>query len=209
MAGGFIKFKGIYGRVIPDFVYFLVNLAMGTLNLDMTDLNVRKTDAIRIRPAEEEDFETIYSIWMEGVSNSFPIEEFDTVRLREKFVSNFAARQGVFNYWVATEPDGLVVGWQSLIRASNNPFREQRYAESSTYVARTHRHLGVGALLLEHAIKEAQKSQLEYVLGFVTSSNQATRKITREQGWQEIGTIPSTASGNNSFQQILLIRVVK
>lgn len=162
---------------------------------------------IEIRLAVEDDFETIFSIWMDGIENSFNKDLIDEAILKEKFSRNFQNRCGIFNYWVAIK-DNEILGWQSLTKFSYNPFKENIYAESSTYISRKCRFKGIGQLLIGYVMQQAEKSQLEYIAGFVSTANMAARKITKETGWVEIGEMPLSLKGDNSYTKMMLIRPV-
>jgi len=163
---------------------------------------------IQIRLATDKDFEPIYSIWLDGIGNSFEYNEFDKDNLKEKFTSNFNERRGIFNFWVAVDRENNIWGWQSLIKISNNPFRQNTYAESSTYISKSNRFKGVGKALLEFVMLEAEKSDLEYVFGFVAIENEAAKKITEETGWLNIGEIPPSKKGKNRIIKSFLVRPV-
>ena len=167
-----------------------------------------ENETIQIRLATENDFETIFSIWLDGINNSFEYNEVDEDNLKEKFTSNFNQRQGIFNFWVAMDTENNILGWQSLIKTSNNPFRQNTYAESSTYISKSNRFKGVGKMLLDYVMKEAEMSSLEYVIGFVSITNEAARKITKETGWIEVGQIPASKKRNNTFEKTFLVRPV-
>ena len=167
-----------------------------------------ENDTIEIRLANETDFESIFSIWLDGISNSFEYKEIDKDNIKEKFASNFYQRQGIFNFWVAVDIQNNIRGWQSLIRTSNNPFRQNTYAESSTYISKSNRFKGVGKRLLDYVMLEAEKSDLEYVIGFVSIRNEAAIKITKETGWIVVGKIPLSKNQNDIFEKTLLIRPV-
>jgi L-amino acid N-acyltransferase YncA len=162
---------------------------------------------ISIRIATDDDFEAILLIWLEGINNSFDISKSDKEKILEKFRYNFNQRHGIFNFWVAVDSENKIWGWQSLIKTSNNPFRENTFAESSTYISRGNRFKGIGKLLLEFVINEAEKSKLEYIVGFVSLENNAAKKITQETGWIEVGKIPDSKKGNN-IQKSFIIRPV-
>jgi L-amino acid N-acyltransferase YncA len=163
---------------------------------------------IKIRLATENDFEAIFSIWLDGVNNSFEYKETDKDRVKEKFTSNFKQRNGIFNFWVAVDTHNKIWGWQSLIKTSNNPFRENSFAESSTYIAKDNRLKGIGKQLLEYVMNEAEASQLEYVIGFVALGNEAAKKITKQTGWIEIGQLPSSKKRNSEIKKSFLVRPV-
>ncbi|ANI90231.1 hypothetical protein A9P82_13590 [Arachidicoccus ginsenosidimutans] len=163
---------------------------------------------IKIRLAEDEDFEQIFSIWLEGIYNSFEDDNIDLDTVKKKFSSNFFQREGIFNFWVAVDEEDKVLGWQSLIKCISHPVKENIYAESSTYISKNIRSDGLGKLLLDFVIQEAEKSSLEYIIGFVSLTNEAARKITSQTGWIEIGIIPPSKKGSNKFQKIFMIRPV-
>jgi len=162
---------------------------------------------INIRLANDEDFATIYEIWLDGIENSFNPNSIDGETLHQRFKRNFQARQGIFNYWIV-EADRRLLGWQSLIKSAHNPFREDNWAESSTYIAKDNRVKGIGEALIKHAIREAEKSQLEYIVGYVAVDNIGARKITQRNGWIEVGEIPPSKKYKNGKRKLLLIRPV-
>ena len=169
---------------------------------------MNSAETLHIRLATDEDFESIFQIWLAGIGNSFDPELAATPQVQEKFTENFRQREGIFNFWVAVDPGGQIIGWQSLIKNSNNPFRANLHAESSTYIAQGTRYKGVGKMLLDYVIKEAEKSSLEYVTGFVSMTNDAARKITQETGWIEVGILPPSAKGENKFPKSFWVRPV-
>ena len=167
-----------------------------------------KNADILIRLATDDDFETIYLIWLDGIKNSFDDNLIDQHTLREKFSSNFNQRQGVFNFWVAVDTENKIWGWQSLVRCLNHPFKDNTYAESSTYLSIENRFKGLGKLLLEYVLKEAEKSSLEYVIGFVATNNVAAKKITKATGWIEVGIMPPSKSSKSNLTKAFLVRPV-
>jgi len=169
---------------------------------------IASNENTQIRLATDNDFEDIFSIWLDGINTSFDKELIEENTLKEKFSLNYSSRQGIFNFWVAVDNQNNVLGWQSLIKTSNNPFRENTFAESSTYISNENRYKGVGKLLLDFVMKEAEKSPLEYVIGFVSIHNEAAKKITQETGWVEVGQMPPSKSNNSNILKSFLVRPV-
>jgi L-amino acid N-acyltransferase YncA len=167
-----------------------------------------KNEIIKIRLATEDDFEIIFSIWLEGIANSFKFDETDKVKIKEKFTFNFTQRQGIFNFWVAIDSEKTILGWQSLINTLSHPFKNETFAESSTYISKNNRFEGVGKLLLGYAISEAKKSELEYILGFVSMDNEPAKQICKETGWTEIGVLPQGRKYNVGKQKLILVRTL-
>jgi L-amino acid N-acyltransferase YncA len=163
---------------------------------------------VKIRLANDGDFSSILNIWLDGIDNSFDKLKMSDELYKKKFRENFNNRSGIFNFWVAVDLSDSILGWQSLIKASNNPFRENFYAESSTYISKAARKQGVGELLLDFVIKEAKGSTLTHVVGFVSFNNNGAKKITSNTGWIEIGIIPVSENGITLFPQLLMVRLV-
>jgi L-amino acid N-acyltransferase YncA len=161
-----------------------------------------------IRLAIDNDFKSIYQIWLDGVGNSFDTDCMEEKQIQEKFQDNFHKRKGIFNFWVALDTAGKILGWQSLIKCFDHPFKENIYAEASTYISKDNRFKGAGKSLLEFVMKEAENSDLEYVIGFVAVENEAAKKITEETGWVNIGKIPPSKKGNNKIIKSFLVRPV-
>lgn len=148
-----------------------------------------------IRPATSTDYQSIYEIWLEGIANSFSIENYNLEEVSKKFRRNFDERNSIFNFWVAVNDSGDIMGWQSLIPFSNNPFRMIEYAESSTYISLHQRKMNLGSQLLAHALGEAKKNGLKFVVGFVASNNHSVIRLTQEIGFKLVGEMPNTEQG--------------
>lgn len=164
---------------------------------------------ISIREATDTDFQEIEQIWISGIRNSFDVSNEEIVnQAHKKFRANFFARTKTYNFWLAIGEENRILGWQALLPVSNNPFREKLLAESSTYIAPDQQGNGIGKKLLEHAIAEAAKSNLEYLLGFVAQSNTAAKQITQETGWITLGELPARQKQNEKFKKLVLIRPI-
>ena len=168
----------------------------------------KEINKLTIRLANNEDFESLFTIWLQGVANSFDTSKYDTNYLKDKLLSTFNKRNGIFNFWVAVDDEGDIQGWQALNKTSYNPFREYKQAESSTYVKIDTRFKGLGKLLLDYVLKEAEKSELHYVIGYVSTSNKAAKRITEETGWLELGIIPKSKKDPLGFDKYFLVRAV-
>ncbi|PZF71775.1 GNAT family N-acetyltransferase [Taibaiella soli] len=163
---------------------------------------------IKINLARDCDFERIFSIWLDGIGNSFDDRELSIETLKERFWTNFSQRKGIFNFWVAIDEQEQILGWQSLIRVSNNPFLYDKHAESSTYISRSNRQDGIGERLLDFVIKEAEKSELEYVVGYISVKNDSALKIIERTGWQVVGQMPASLKGKSKIEKYFIVRPV-
>jgi L-amino acid N-acyltransferase YncA len=162
---------------------------------------------VNIRLALDKDLETIVGIWFEGLEASFPVGSFEKSNIRQRFRENFDSRKGIFNYWVAEDKD-RILGWQSLSQATTNPLKENLFAESSTYVRKEARALGVAEKLLSYVIDEARLSDLRYLVAYVAKDNLAVRKLAVATGWVEIGELPTCSDGKTGKPKLFIVRLL-
>ena len=162
---------------------------------------------VSIRLANDNDFEQIFEIWLSGIQNSFDTTDIEHNLLKEKFKRNFSQRQGIFNYWVAIIDD-KIIGWQSLSKMTNNPLKDNIYAEYRLYVHKSNRKSSLGRFLVNHIFLEAKKSKLEFLVAYISYSNEAIRQLSLKTGWHEIGIIPQSLKSNNKFSKLITIKPV-
>lgn len=161
-----------------------------------------------IQLARDEDFEDIFEIWLQGINESFHTENIDINLIKKSFHNNFLKRRGIFNYWVALNLDNKILGWQSLNKTTANPLKEEYFAESSTYIDKNVRNSDIGSLLLDHVFREAEKSQLHYIIAFIAEKNHPVRKIASNLGCTEIGKLPYSKKIENNINKLLVIKAL-
>lgn len=161
-----------------------------------------------IRLANDDDFEQIFNIWIEGISSSFDTTSISENELKEKFKSNFFKRVGIFNFWVSVSENNEIAGWQSLNKCTVNPLKENHFAESSTYVKKEFRKFGVGEMLLSYVVETAYTSSIQYIIAYVTSVNTATRTIGKKIGFVEIGQLPKSNKASFALDKIFIVKPV-
>jgi phosphinothricin acetyltransferase len=150
-----------------------------------------------IRPAGEQDLESIVRIWREGVSQaigesaSVPEEQ----QLKGFFLQRIRAAKPPFGFWVACCERDSVIGWQALLPFDNNPVTCSFVAEWSIYVARSHARRGVGEALTRHAMKSASEGPLQYVIGIISAENRGALALAEKCGWVRVGALPGTEKG--------------
>lgn len=163
---------------------------------------------MEIRLAQDQDFEDIFEIWLSGIGSSFNVSSINIEFVKEKFKLNFLKRKDIFNYWVAVDTAQKILGWQSLNKMTVNPLKEDLFAESSTYIHKDARKMGIGELLVAHAMKEAEKSNLQFVTALINDTNEAVRKIATDTGWTIVGEMPSSPKQDNKFKKLFIVRPV-
>jgi L-amino acid N-acyltransferase YncA len=67
---------------------------------------------LNVRLASDDDFESIFSIWFEGLDKSFDVVEQDRSSLKEKLLLNFSQRKEIFNFWVAVDNADQIIGFE-------------------------------------------------------------------------------------------------
>lgn len=146
---------------------------------------------VTITLAENDDFDIIFSIWCHGNDflSQLPSLEFDEVR--KSFLANFSLRNGIFNYWKLTTESHEILGWGSIIRGSNTPFRSTVVGETSVYISKNYFGLGYGIALLNFIVHKAKESELQLLTAFISVANETSLKLARRAGFMEVGVLPS------------------
>jgi L-amino acid N-acyltransferase len=87
--------------------------------------------------------------------------------------------------FVARDETGCVVGWGSLSK-----FREkigyQYTVEHSVYVAQDRRGQGIGRVIVQALIDEAEQLGKHVIIGGVEKSNEASLRLHRGLGFEEV-----------------------
>jgi len=171
-----------------------LHLKLATLSgmtfLLMTNLTDRPNTIFFIRQADINDLHDIVRIFEIGAIQSlgFTIEESD---LYGYFQNHLISQNDTFKIWVAVYGD-KVIGWQSILPTRVNPFVRPFFGESSTYVEPSGIK-GVATALLKHAMQECSKSQLQYIIGYVSATNAAAKHIVEKLGWELAGDLRGTS----------------
>jgi L-amino acid N-acyltransferase YncA len=165
------------------------------------------TSCLNIRPATIDDLQSVVALWSSGqkLSIGFVPEEFNV----EPYFEQILLTQGErFRIWVAIDSSGEILGWQSLMPCRNNPALRDSFAESSTYVDTSNkvRAVKVMVALIQHAMSHADTANIRYILGFVAESNKTTIRIVEREGWQRLGSLPTSHLGDCTPSVALYVR---
>jgi L-amino acid N-acyltransferase YncA len=156
----------------------------GTMNvLHRTEHNWESQ--MHLREASMEDAHQIASTWVECLGNA----GYHCIPKTDDALQTFRSRieDPRSRIWVATV-GAHVIGWQGL--ADFGPTQVIRAALSSTYVSANWQRNGIGRNLLLHAMRYADKSALQYVLGWIRRDNLASVNLVLSLGWTLVGTMP-------------------
>ena len=81
------------------------------------------------------DYQSIYEFWLEGIANSFSIENYNLEEVSKKFRRNFDERNSIFNFWVAVNDSGDIMGWQSPVSYTHlDVYKRQGYNYLLVYI---------------------------------------------------------------------------
>ena len=141
---------------------------------------------IQIRPAGEQDFEAMWSIFSTHVAagDSYPF-------------TTATSREAAYAYWlgagmtsfVATSGGARVLGMYRLL--SNQVGRGHHVGNASFMVSPSAQGAGVGRLLGEHCLAEARaQGFLAMQFNHVVSTNTAAIRLWKKLGFSIVGTLP-------------------
>jgi L-amino acid N-acyltransferase YncA len=156
-----------------------------------------------IRDAMAEDLPAITEIYTDAVLNT--VATLDTVpptlESRAEWLHSHGGRCPV----LVAVVDGGVAGWASL-SVWNDRGAYTHTAESSVYVARTHRRRGIGALLL--AAIEARARELNYhvIIARVVATNETSLKLVRGAGYEDVGIIREVGYKFNTWLDMCVLQ---
>ena len=145
-----------------------------------------ETTGLAIRDATVDDIPAITDIYRDAVLNT--VATLDTVpptlESREGWLQHHGGR---FPVLVAVV-DGQIAGWASLSEWSDRGAYAYT-AESSVYVATSHRRRGIGAALLTAIEARARELNYHVIIARVVATNETSLKLVQSAGYEQVGLI--------------------
>jgi phosphinothricin acetyltransferase len=144
----------------------------------------RRGTTLRTRPATSGDAPAIAEIYNQGIADRTATFETEprSAEERRAWLADLAGRYPA----VVVESDGQVVGWAAA--GSYSPRAcYGGIGSASVYVHRDWRGRGVGSLLLDALIAEAERLGLWKLVSRVFVFNAASRALCRKHGFREVG----------------------
>jgi ribosomal protein S18 acetylase RimI-like enzyme len=141
---------------------------------------------IQIRPAGDQDFESIWSIFSAHVAagESYPF----TVATTREAGHAYWLGQGVCSF-VATTSGSRVLGMYRLL--ANQVGRGHHVANASYMVNPSAQGAGIGRMLGQHSLDEARRQgYLAMQFNHVVSTNTAAIRLWKKLGFSIVGTLP-------------------
>ncbi|MCC5938806.1 MAG: N-acetyltransferase [Lunatimonas sp.] len=153
---------------------------------------------IGIRPMWEEDWESVSTIFKEGIATGNATFR-ETVPSWEEWDKLF-----VQNCRFVAEKEGRVVGWIALSLVSTRPVYAG-VAELSVYVSPFHFGQGIGRMLLEELVHESEQKGFWTLQASIFPENLASLKIHYENGFRLVGVREKIGRHFGAWRDLLLL----
>jgi len=143
---------------------------------------------VTVRPGRSVDLPSILDVYNHYVERSPVTFEVVPVHPSERagWLHEHLSR-GRYRLWVATDPEGVLVGW-----ATTSPFRPRAaYAttvESSVYSRAGFEGRGIGSRLYEALFRSIEDEDIERVVAGITLPNPGSVRLHHRFGFRRVGT---------------------
>lgn len=160
--------------------------AGGTLGAISSPARKRATEMTTIRPAARSDVAAITAIYNDAIRNTTATFDTEprTIDDRLRWFESHGPRHPV----LVVEEAGEVVGWACLSPWSVRPAYNET-AETSFYVAESHRGRGFGRRLKEAIIEEARRIGFHTLIAGVAQGSDASRHLNEQFGFVSVGVL--------------------
>jgi L-amino acid N-acyltransferase YncA len=165
-------------------------------------LERQKAHGIQVRVATVNDAAAIAEIYNQGIDDR--VATYETERRsaedQQAWLRAIADRYPA----VVAQIDGEIVGW-----AGAGPYRAREcyrgIGEFSMYVRRDRRGRGVGDLLLDALISEAERLGLWKLLSRIFPFNEASRALCQKHGFREVGVYEKHARLEGRWLDVVIV----
>lgn len=129
------------------------------------------------------------------------------IRLSQYFQRALRAQDHVFQFWVAENGHGSMVGWEMLAPGSTDPANRRLTAQATTCLGQ--QSSGLGRMLATHAIRHAARTPLQYLFARVPTRDTLMIDVLEAVGYQEVGLIPAALKPPTRPELIEFVHVVR
>lgn len=129
------------------------------------------------------------------------------MRLSAFFERALSAQDEVFQFWVAEDAKGSVVGWEMVSAFAADPASRQLSGEATTCLGR--QSASLGRTLATHAVRHAVRTPLQYLFARVPTRDSLMVSVLESVGYQEVGVIPASMKAPARPEQIEFVYVVE
>lgn len=145
----------------------------------------------------------VYETHSEYWDGALPSE----MRLSAYFDRALRSQDEVFQFWVAENGHGSVVGWEMLAAATADPASRRLTGEATTCLGRPSASLG--RTLATHAIRHAARTPLQYLFARVPTRDTLMVGVLESVGYQEVGVIPPADKAPARPERIEFVYVIE
>ena len=129
------------------------------------------------------------------------------MRLNRFFERALKSQDDVFQFWIAENGHGEMVGWEMLSAAIADPANRRRTAQAITCLGR--QSSALGRMLATHAIRHAARTPLQYVFARVPTRDTLMVGVLEAVGYQEVGLIPEAVKPPAHPEELEFVYVVE
>lgn len=129
------------------------------------------------------------------------------LRLAAYFKRALRSQDDVFQFWVAEDTRGSVIGWEMLAASTGDPASRRLVGEATTCLGR--QSAGLGRALATHAVRHAVRTPLQYVFARVPTRDTLMVEVLESVGYHEVGVIPAAAKAPARPERIELVYIVE
>ena len=158
---------------------------------------------MHIRDATIEDLPAIVAIYNSTVPTRMVTADTEPVSVasRQKWVADHSLAWRPL--WVAEE-GSQVAGWLSFSSFYGRPAYNTT-CEVSVYLAREHRHRGLGTEMLRRCIEHAPQIGVITLLGFIFGHNELSLRLFEKMGFQRWGHLPRVAVLDGVERDLIIV----
>ena len=128
------------------------------------------------------------------------------MRLNRFFERALKAQDDVFQFWIAENGRGAMVGGEMLSWATPDPANRRLTAQATTCLGR--QSPALGRMLATHATRHAVRTPLQYIFARVPTRDTLMLGVLEAVGYQEVGLIPEALKPPARPEQLEFVYVV-
>jgi L-amino acid N-acyltransferase YncA len=155
-----------------------------------------------LRDATPADLDAIVAIYNQTIPSRIATADLDPVHPEQRAAWLADHRPDHHPIWVA-EHDGAIAGWLSI-----GQFRDRvaydATAEVSVYVDAGRRRAGIGAMLLDEAVRRAPQLGLEVLVGLIFAHNQPSLALFERAGFARWGLLPGVCRLDDRVADVVI-----
>lgn len=128
------------------------------------------------------------------------------IGLTRFFERTLKSQDEIFQFWIAENRHGAMVGWEMLSAETADPAKRRLTALATTCLGQPSSALG--RMLATHAIRHAVRTPLQYVFARVPTRDTLMVGALEAVGYQEVGLIPEALKPPARPEQLEFVYVV-